>query len=318
MHVVLSFDVEVWCNGWERLDQEFPQAFHRFVYGESKEHGGALPLTLSTLQRHGLKGVFFVEPLFAARFGLRYLREIVDLIAGYGHSIQLHLHSEWADEIDPRPLPHIREKRQHMRYLTGDEQVTLLRLGLDLLREAGAAPIRAFRAGNFAANIDTFRALARTGIEIDSSINAAEPLSVPDLRNAVALHSPSMIEGVRSIPLTVFRDGLGRIRPAQIGSCSFEELRELLDPVEPAERSVINLLSHNFEMLRPDSTKIDPFVARRFEKLCAFLAACPRARVVGYEDVPVPAASPFELPRVGAAPTLRRMAEQLARRTLPS
>lgn len=319
--VVLSFDVEVWCNGWSRLDEEFPGAFHRYVYGGSREHGGALPLTLSTLRRHGLKGVFFVEPLFAARFGRRHLREIVELIAGYDQSIQLHLHSEWADEISPRPLPHISDKQQHLQYLRRDEQATLIRMGVEMLQDAGVPGIHAFRAGSFAANRDTFCALADVGIGIDSSINAAEPLSVPDLRDAVELHSPSVIEGVRSVPLTVFRDGLGRAQPAQIGSCSFEELRDLVRRATGGterEVPVINFLSHNFEMLRPGSTKIDPFVARRFERLCAFLASCPNVRTVDYDEIPVPAV-PAPLPlSVGPAPTLRRVAEQLARRVLPA
>lgn len=318
MQTVLSFDVEVWCNGWSRLDEEFPGAFRRYVYGESKESGGALPLTLSILERHGLKGVFFVEPLFAARFGLEYLREIVDRIAAGGHSIQLHLHSEWADEITPRPLPHIDEKRQHLRYLEREDQLTLIRLGLELLRDVGVQAVRSFRAGSFAANADTFRALAEAGIAIDSSINAAEPLSVPDLRATAELHAPATIEGVRSIPLTVFRDGLGRMRPAQIGSCSFHELRELVLRGIDGDCPVINFLSHNFEMLRPDSTKIDPIVARRFDRLCAFLASHPEVRVADYDDVPQSAFGGGELPKIGTTATLRRLAEQIARRAFPA
>src|SRR5690606_8383307 len=108
-----------------------------------------------------------------------------------GHSIQLHLHSEWADESHPRPLPHIPEKRQHLQYLPREDQRTLIRLGLEMLREAGVPSVSAFRAGSFAANADTFRALREAGIPIDSSINAVEPLSVPDLRGEAELLAPS-------------------------------------------------------------------------------------------------------------------------------
>lgn len=318
MKVVLSFDVEVWCNGWGRLDEEFPAAFRRYVYGESKDRGGALPLTLATLRRHGLKGVFFVEPLFSARFGRNYLREIVDLIGGDGHAIQLHLHSEWADEIDPRPLPHVTEKRQHLQYLAREDQRTLIRLGLDLLHEAGVRSVTTFRAGSFAANADTFRALREVGIPIDSSINAAEPLSVPDLRGEAELLAPAMIDGVRSVPLTVFRDGLGRMRPAQVGSCSFQELRQLVRRGVENAVPVINVLSHNFEMLRTDSTKIDPIVARRFDRFCAFLASRPEVQVTDYDDVSMASEPVPHMPRIGATATLWRITEQIARRALPA
>jgi len=317
MQCILSFDVEIWCNDWARLDAEFPEAFIRYIYGGSREHGGALPLTLAMLERYGLRGTFFVEPLFAARFGREYLREVVDLIGSRGHDIQLHLHSEWADEIDPRPLPHIEDKRQHLQYLDRTDQNVLIRLGLDLLHDAGVEHIRAFRAGSFAANADTFRSLVDVHIPIDSSINAAEPLSVPDMRGVVEIHEPSIIEGVRSIPLTVFRDGFGRLRPAQVGSCSFMEMKEFVCRAVMEDRPVINILSHNFEMLRPGSTKTDPIVTRRFEELCTFLASHPEVIVTTYDAIPASPGSREPL-HVGAGATLRRMAEQLARRALPA
>src|SRR5690606_7600302 len=142
-------DVEICCNSWDRLDDEFPRAFGLQVYAHLRNDGGAPPTTLDGLPRHGVSAVIFVEPLFAARFGLRYLRETVDLILSNGQQIELHLHSEWADEIHPRPLPHIADKRQHMQQLSFDDQLTLIRAGLDLLRDAGVTGISAFRAGSF-------------------------------------------------------------------------------------------------------------------------------------------------------------------------
>lgn len=69
MNVYLTFDIEVWCNGWDNLDA-FPKHFERYVFGRSRHGEYALPKTLEILNRYDLKGVFFVEPLFAARFGL--------------------------------------------------------------------------------------------------------------------------------------------------------------------------------------------------------------------------------------------------------
>lgn len=318
MQLVLSFDVEVWCNGWDRLDEEFPRAFERYVYGHSRTAGGALPLTLEILRRHDIRAVFFVEPLFAARFGLRYLREIVELIGADGHDLQMHLHSEWADEIRPKPLEHIPDKRQHLQYLSYEDQLTLIRTGLALLRDAGVPRITAFRAGSFAANGDTLRALAAAGITVDSSINAAMPISMPDRRDSIDLYQPSRVDGLLSVPLTVFRDGLGRLRPAQVGACSFEELREVIEWALAHDWPAVSILSHNFEMLRPDSTRIDPIVAHRFERLCAFIASrAPAVRAGGLAGCNLaPSAASLALPAVGRRATVRRLAEQLARRAL--
>lgn len=320
MRAILSFDVEIWCNGWDRLDEEFPRAFERYVYGHSRTEGGALPKTLAILRRNGLKAVFFVEPLFAARFGLRHLREIVDLIGSHDQQIELHLHSEWADEIRPRPLPHIEEKRQHLQQLSFDDQLTLIRTGLDVMKDAGARGITAFRAGSFGANGDTLRAVEAAGLTVDSSINAAVDLSVPDLRGTVDLFQPSRIGNLLSLPLTVFRDGFGRARPAQIGSCSFSELRQVIDNAIDRSWPAVTMLSHNFEMLRPGSTRVDPIVLDRFEKICAYIASRPELAMPAgnlLEQIS-PSLDPPAMARTSLAGTARRFGEQLLRRGLPA
>jgi hypothetical protein len=98
MNIFLTFDVEVWCHGWSDLDRDFPGSFERYIYGRSPHGEYALPQTLAILNQHQLKGVFFVEPLFASRFGTEHLEIIVRLIREAGHEIQLHLHPEWTDE----------------------------------------------------------------------------------------------------------------------------------------------------------------------------------------------------------------------------
>ncbi len=317
MRVFLSFDIEVWCNGWQQLDEKFPAAFQRYVYGRSAAGAYALPETLAILQRHGLRGVFFVEPLFAARFGLAPLREIVGLIQDAGQEVQLHLHPEWTDEAREPLLPEVRGKRQHLSYYTLDEQSALIGHGLRLLREAGAAPICAFRAGSYAANRDSFRALARNGLRLDSSLNRCGAVSGLDLRDAYGFDAPFVCEGVSSFPVTVFSDGLGRPRPAQVGACGAAELRSVLDRAERQGEQDFVIVSHNFEMLKSGRSDPDWIVVRRFEALCAYLAAHPqRYQVRGFgEDLLLAgerAAPP--VPRASLAGTLARHGEQLIRR----
>ena len=116
MNVHLTFDIEVWCNGWANLDSEFASCYPRYVFGHSKHGDYALPKTLEILNNYGLRGVFFVEPLFSARFGARYLEQIVHLIDKADQEVQLHLHPEWTDEINPAIIPNISSKRKHLTY----------------------------------------------------------------------------------------------------------------------------------------------------------------------------------------------------------
>jgi len=317
MRIFLTFDVEIWCDGWNDLDNHFASCFERYVFGRSTKGDFALPKTLEILGRHGLSGVFFVEPLFAARFGVKHLATIVDMIRSRGHDVQLHLHPEWTDEIRPLLFPGAAEKRPLLSYYTFEEQTILISLGRDLLGQAGCRSICAFRAGSFGANRDTYRSLHGLGIGIDSSMHAVLPISGPDLRATFDICHPFEIEHVQVFPLTMFEDGLRRLRPAQVGSCSFAEMREAIESaaVNGCEHFVI--LSHNFEMLKPGRNKPDPIVVARFEQLCSFLARQrDRYEVATFSSPrgPVRNAVRQPLARTGFTPTLRRYAEQAVRR----
>lgn len=315
MRVVLTFDVEVWCKDWQSLDEDFPRAFERYVFGRSKAGEYALPHTLQVLQRHGIQAVFFVEPLFAARFGVRYLKTIVELIQEAGQEVQLHLHPEWTDEIDPPPLPDIPGKRQHLCHYSLDEQERLIALGKSLLTEAAGKPPSVFRAGSFAANRDTFLALARNDIWQDSSIDATRPYSVADMREFWNVHANGVIHGVTSYPLSVFRDGMGRLRHAQIGSCSTAELVQAMRAAHRLGWSHFVVLSHNFELLQTGSAEPDRIAVRRFEHFCAYLARHRHLYEVGDFGSPNAAErAPETMPSAGMAATGRRYAEQALRR----
>lgn len=315
MRVYLSFDIEVWCEGWQELDAQFPASFQRYVYGRSAAGDYALPKTLELLKRHGLHGVFFVEPLFAARFGLQHLREIVQLIQGAGQEVQLHIHPEWTDELPAPPIAEASRKRQHLCYYSEDEQRALIHHAAQLLQQAGAPAPTAFRAGSYAADAATYRALSALGLRIDSSLNSCYAVSGADIAWARNSNERLELEGVCSYPVTVVRDGLGRPRPAQINSLGFAEMRQALERAHAAGQQDFVIVSHNFEMLRPGSSTPDWTVVRRFERLCAYLAAeRGRYEVGGFAHRPPRSAPHPELPRLPAHATLARLGEQLRRR----
>ena len=49
MNIYLTFDVEIWCGGWDDLDSRFPSSFQRYVYGRSRKGDYALPKTLEKI-----------------------------------------------------------------------------------------------------------------------------------------------------------------------------------------------------------------------------------------------------------------------------
>jgi hypothetical protein len=313
MNVHLTFDIEVWCDGWDRLDQTFPTNFERYVYGKSSHGEFALPKTLEILNKAGLRGVFFVEPLFAARFGIRFLQTIVQLIQDAGQEVQLHLHPEWTDEIRPAILEDVAKKRQHLTYYSLQEQTDLIAFGRKLLMEAGCANVTAFRAGSFAANVDTMEALQRNGILIDSSLNRCYPISGGDFPGTRNFDTPFLHNKVTTYPVTVFKDGFGSDRPTHIAACSFEEVKDALRSAKLAGWTDFVIVSHNFEMLKPGTSEPSWTVVRRFEQLCAFLAASRQDfPVTGYAKLASCGgdAAGLKRPTARLSSTLKRHVEQ--------
>lgn len=320
MNVFLTFDIEVWCGGWRDLDNAFPKSFERYVYGHSRYGDYALPQTIAILNRHGLKGVFFVEPLFASRFGIQHLETIISLIRGGGHEVQLHLHPEWVNEARQPIIKDSARKRQHLNQYTLDEQTTLIGYGKKMLEAAGSGPISAFRAGSYAANRDTFNALQRNSIYLDWSLNRCFAVSAQDLRAEHDFKEPFVLQGVTTYPTAVMTDGYGRERPAQVTACGFGELRDAMYSAKKSGWGDFSIVSHNFEMLKAGRSEPDWVVVQRFKRLCAFLADHQKdfcVRGMG-DDLQLPDAKSTRrpLPRAKWLSTGRRHLEQLARRWL--
>ncbi|RJR29486.1 MAG: polysaccharide deacetylase [Desulfobacteraceae bacterium] len=271
MDVFLTFDVEIWCGGWQNLDENFSRSFDQYIYGRTDKGDYGLPFALEMLEEYDLRAVFFVEPLFATRFGLEPLKEIVGLLLEKDQEIDLHLHTEWVDEAREALLAKSGGKRQHLKYFSVQEQSTLVAKGIQLLRQAGASDIAAFRAGNFAFNLDTLCALAENGIEFDSSYNASLSGTDSGLMPGILVVSPIEAEGVYEYPMTVFKDGTGSLRHVQITACSYREMEGLLWQALEDERDSFVILSHNFELLNRALNRPDWVVVERFRKLCSLL-----------------------------------------------
>jgi len=296
------------------MEARLPEAFRRLAYGPPPRERGALPVNLQLLRDNGLRAVFFVEPLFSYYYGLDALQELVGLIMEAGQDVQMHVHPEWLDELSNEIVPR-RKKTSMLHSFSLDEQTAVLEAAASRLVEAGAPRPIAFRSGNYSANADTLRALARVGIKVDSSINACFDFPYPHKGSARLLH-PSYIEGVAEYPVTVFRDGFGRLRPMQISACSVSELVQGLTCARDRGMPAATLVSHNFELLSADRHREDRIVTRRFAALCEWLGRnAAQFPTASFDPSVVPEAPPaWEAPPVSSLATAQRYMAQAARR----
>ncbi|MFM5918227.1 MAG: polysaccharide deacetylase family protein [Novosphingobium sp.] len=259
---------------------------------------------------HGIKAVFFVDPMPAMVWGTGAIADVVGPIVARGHDVQLHLHSEWLEIANSNsPLPG--RSGNNLREFTFEEQCSLLDYARTVLVAAGAPQPVAFRAGNYGANDDTLRALAELGIAYDTShcpgITGSEcRISLgPDDRH-VQRHC-----GTVEVPIGCIAGPHGALRHYQLTALSDGELLAALRHAVRQGQSQVTMVSHSFELLSRDRMRANRVVQRRFDRLCAGLGKIAGLTTSTY------AASPPAIERQAPAPlphsplrTWRRYAEQ--------
>lgn len=230
--------------------------------------GVGVPYQLRQLARYDLKACFFVDPMPALVYGLDPIRRMVEPILAAGQEVQLHLHSFWRDLAEGRSD----DPRFELTQFSAAEQRDLIETARDLLVAAGAPTPIAFRSGSYAANADTLAALDALGIRYDSSHNGAEhPVSALPL--AAELLDPFSLAGVTEIPVSQIRRSDGGLRPLQVCALSFAEMRAALLHADRNRHPVTTIVCHSFELATRDGKRVNRLVRRRFDQLCAFLAA---------------------------------------------
>jgi hypothetical protein len=273
--VILTIDAEVapHTSDWRRDRGRF--ALDRDVYGITDQGERGLRYQLEVLERHRLKSVVFIEALSAGVLGLDFVKDLVKLVQTRGHEVALHIHPEWLAYYR-RPLLGD-SVGKYMWNFSEDEQHRLIDHGVETLSRAGAGRIVAFRAGNAGASLATLRAARRSGIPFDSSYFAPHLNKACRLPSNPELSHATRLEGVIEIPITWFRDGLGRIRPAQLCACSSGEFEHLLTEAWRRGWCVVTLLLHSFELVRRRSPERMQTIIRlhdhRLVRLCQLLAS---------------------------------------------
>ena len=286
--------------------------FDRSIRGRSAEGDVGIFYQLGQFDRHGLKAVFFVDPMPALIWGTEAIADIVEPIVERGHGVQLHMHTEWLEIAGPdNPLGP--RTGTNLKDFSFEDQCRLLDWGREVLVAAGAPRPIAFRAGNYGANDDTLRALAETGFTHDTSHCPGIAGSACEISLGAEDRHPRHFRGVTEVPIGCVGDAIQGLRHAQLTALS---LRELLAAARHAAKNDIRdftVVSHSFELLSRDRKRTNKIVKRRFDRFCQALAAMKGVETSTYADCPPKARSPRR-----ARPTLpgnklrtgQRMVEQ--------
>lgn len=259
---------------------------------------------------HGIKAVFFVDPMPALVWGTEAVADVVGPIVARGHDVQLHMHTEWL-EIAGSASPLAGRTGNNLRDFAFEEQCTLLDYARSQLIAAGAPAPVAFRAGNYGANDDTLRALAELGITYDTShcpgIARSEcRISLGPEDRQVRRHC-----GTIEVPIGCIAGTGGALRHYQLTALSDGELLAALRHAVREGQTQVTMVSHSFELLSRDRTRANRVVQRRFDRLCAGLGRIGGLTTATYAASPpaIETRTPAPLPH-SPLRTWRRYAEQ--------
>ena len=286
------------------------QNFASAIIGATPSGARGIHYQMDQFDAHGIKAVFFVDPMPALVWGTEAMADIVGPIVARGHDVQLHLHSEWL-ELAGAANPLGTCTGGNLRDFGFEQQCTLIDYARGVLMAAGAPAPVAFRAGNYGANDDTLRALAALGITYDTShcpgIAASEcHISLGADDRQVQRHC-----GTIEVPIGCIGAGGGELRHFQLTALTHIELLTALRHAARCGQQQVTLVSHSFELLSRDRQRANRVLQRRFERFCAGLAQVPGLTSATYALHPpqIEATAPVPLPH-SPLRTLRRLAEQ--------
>lgn len=203
------------------------------------------------LREQGWAGTFFLNVYEYQRWGEVEMRNIATKLQAAGQDVALHTHPQWA--YDPG--------RHAMYEYSFDEQMAIIRDGVQLLAAWTGRPVVAHRAGDYTADENTIVALARNGLRVDSSLFWGHPQS---RLNGISLpHNLPSSEGrITEIPITVY---LRKESPRLLGDIlapitsirkidpdwfvSEQEARVAIDAVIDADLPFLIVFLHSFSFL---------------------------------------------------------------------
>ena len=287
--------------------------FARSIACQTPDGAAGIPHKLDLLARHGLKAVFFVDPMPALVWGVAAIEDVVGPILEAGQDVQLHCHTEWLERAGAHRLIAGSRTGQNLYDFAFEEQCAILHYARDTLIAAGAPRPVAFRAGNYGANDDTLRALADLGISYDTSHCPGLPGGAARFSLPEETRDPVRHEGVIEVPVGCIGSLSGGLRHAQITALSLDEMCCAIRHAGAVGQRSFTLVSHSFELFNRRKMAVNPIVRRRFDKLCAWLADEPGVTTGNYRDNPPALAPVVASPPLPAHPVriLRRHAEQL-------
>jgi len=287
MKVYFTVDVETSMGGAWGDPGLRPLPCERRIFCPVDGEMLGIPRICGLLEQFGFRGTFFVETLAADVNGDADCRPAFDLLLARGHDVQLHAHpnfhfyAQYRRSLDGGGgFDRSGMSDLFSRLPAGVQAEILGRAAENFVRLTGRRPA-CFRAGGFAANRETLRALAGLGIGLDSSYSPCYRSQHSFPGENLPVNRPVRLEGVWVAPAMVARsplpEGAEGFKMADISTISNREMRHLLETARGAGLRHAVLLLHSFSLVKARDVQYtrlrpDRIVLARLERMLQWLA----------------------------------------------
>ena len=277
--VFITFDVECSMGGAWGNPSLRPVSPLRAVWGEYGCRKLGLPWIVEILERHGLTATFFVEAFMEDQGYPGHGERICQYLLTHEQDVQLHIHpnhKHFGLKQQGQPFPFT----DSLADLSPAEQLALIRTGSDRIQQWTGRRPHAFRAGNMGASEESLRQLEAADIRIDSSYTFPYLGGQCRFNDTARYNGSKWYGGVLEMAMSGFRQTilseLGRPKPLDLMGISFEECRDAIRRIHGAGVDAVMIL-HSFSLFKVrnvqyEGGKADWIIARRFRRLCAWLA----------------------------------------------
>ena len=265
-----------------------PESIADRILGQRGAKYYGVPLMMDILDKHGMKGTFFVNAYLDSHYPEADVENIVRQIVDRGHDVQLHTHEEFrcfsfCDTKDIDCWHRCTKKQSFLSGNTLENQIAIISEGArNIEKWSGSYPV-AFRGGGFDADFNTLKALRALNIPVDSS------LSNPghQLATTLPINNVGEYEGIVEVPLFNYTEDLilkRSIRHLDIESNTLIEQKYLLnEAIKNGTRTVV-LLMHSFSFCRPGyGCPIEENI-ERFDNLLAYIKTVPDIKVITFKE----------------------------------
>lgn len=281
--VLITVDTELSASGYQK-GWSPARNLESSIFGKCAAGAFGIEMQMEMMERHGLKGVFFIDPMPGLLYGQELVDRMVAPVLTRGHEVQLHIHTEWLEYLEREKAP-VATRGRNIGDFSLADQTQLLKMAATMLERAGAPRPIAFRAGNYGASDDTLRALAAIGISYDSSFNpayAGAPCTIDLPTNQIA---STERHGIIEVPVAAIFALPGKVRPAQVCAMSGWEMTRAIKWAAAQKQPHFAIVTHSFELLSRDRSQPNHEVIRRFRTMCESIANNGALRSAGFGDI---------------------------------